>query len=245
MMRQIIVSIHDVHPSSLEACRQQVRFCESLGIRRFSILAVPAFHVHEPLHRSEELVKWLQARESLGDEVAIHGFYHLNTSAITSVPDWFWNRIYTANEAEFAALDFIEARNRIETGRQCLLDAGLHPVGFVAPGWLMNPNVTKAVFCLGLSYTNRLTAIIPASGKPIRRRSLCYSARAAWRRQISLVWNAMLWQTVKGNDLVRVSLHPSDLEHAPLRTQISAILANAVKLEYRSTTYRDFVNSNT
>ena len=245
MMRQIIVSIHDVHPSSFEACRQQVLFCESLGIRRFSILAVPAFHVHEPLNRSAELVRWLQAREALGDEIVIHGFSHLNTSGVTSVSSWFWNRVYTANEAEFVHLEFKDARNRIERGRQHLVQAGLHPVGFVAPGWLMNSHVMKAVFGLGLSYTNSLAAIIPAAGKPVRRHTLCYSASAAWRRHSSLVWNGMLWRMTKGNDLVRISLHPGDLEHAALQAQISAILANAIDLDYESTTYRDFVISST
>jgi predicted deacetylase len=244
-MRQLIISIHDVHPSSFEACRQQVIFCESIGIRRFSILAVPAFHVHEPLDRSVELVKWLQAREALGDEVVIHGFYHLNISGITSAASWFWNRLYTANEAEFVHLGFKDARKRIEKGRQCLLDAGLHPVGFVAPGWLMNSDVVKAVFSLGLSYTNSLTAIIPAAGGPVRRRSLCYSARAAWRRHSSLLWNGRLWRITKNTDLVRISLHPGDLEHAALQAQISAVLTNAIDLGYQSTTYRDFVISHT
>src|SRR5215510_15976321 len=104
-MKKLVVSIHDVHPSSFHAARNQVAFCESLGVCRFSILLVPDFHMRNPFERCEDLVCWLRLRQLCGDEIVLHGFYHYNDSGITSPEAWFWNRIYTANEAEFIDLD--------------------------------------------------------------------------------------------------------------------------------------------
>src|SRR5262245_18233427 len=98
MMRRLILSIHDVHPASFQAVREQVAWCEALGIQRFSILVVPQFHLLEPFERCEGLVQWLRTREAFGDEIVIHGFYHKMCEE-SSIRNWFWNRIYTANEA--------------------------------------------------------------------------------------------------------------------------------------------------
>jgi predicted deacetylase len=244
-MRKLVVSIHDVHPSSFAAVREQIALCESLTVSRFSILVVPDFHGNEPFDVCEELVTWLRKREQSGDEIVLHGFYHLNTAGITSPSSWFWNRIYTTNEAEFVGLGFDIARSRIEAGRRRLLNAGLHPVGFVAPAWLLNREATRAVFESGFLYTNTINRLITASGKTIHSQSLCYSARSGWRRRVSLTWNALLWWLKEGDDLLRLSLHPGDLKHSPLRRQISRILGRAIEVNYVPTTYRDVVLSYT
>ena len=244
-MRELVVSIHDVHPSSFAVVREQIAVCESLGVSRFSILVVPNFHGKEPFDVCEDLVTWLRTREHSGDEIVVHGFYHLNTGGISSPSRLFWNRIYTMNEAEFLSLSFDTARSRIEAGRQLLLNAGLHPVGFVAPAWLMNRDITRALFEMGFLYTNTINRLITASGQTIHSQSLCYSARSEWRRRGSLVWNAFLWWLKEGDDLLRLSLHPGDLQHNSLREQILRILGHAIDVKYVPTTYRDAILSDT
>ena len=126
-MKRLVVSIHDVHPASFDAAKQQVEFCESLGVRRFSILVVPDFHMLAPFESSPDLVEWLRGRQELGDEIVLHGLYHFNDAPAVSPRSWFWNRLYTASEAEFLDLDFHAAHFRIRYGKQRLKNAGLHP----------------------------------------------------------------------------------------------------------------------
>jgi|SRR6516225_5828204 len=240
-MKKLVVSIHDVHPSSFQAAQNQVAFCETLGIHRFSILVVPDFHMRNPFESCSGLVQWLRAREEAGDEIVLHGFYHLNDSGIISAKAWFCNWIHTANEAEFLDLDFETALQRVMRGRQRLIDEGLHPAGFIAPAWLLNTEVIKAVFHAGLSYTNTVDSILCASGQTIPSRSLCYSSRAAWRRAGSLAWNSLLWRLKRRGDVVRISLHPCDLDVAAFRSHISSILGSVSRLEFTPTTYRDLV----
>jgi len=242
-MKKLVVSIHDVHPSSFQAAQNQVSFCETLGIQRFSILVVPDVHMRNPFESCSGLVRWLRARQEDGDEIVLHGFYHLNDSGITSAKTWFCNRIYCANEAEFLDLDFDTALLRVVRGRQRLMEEGLYPAGFIAPAWLINDEVIQAVFHAGFSYTNTVDSILCASGRAIYSRSLCYSARAAWRRAGSVAWNSLLWRLKHRSEVVRISLHPRDLEVAAFRSQISSILRGVNELGFTPTTYRDLVES--
>src|SRR5262249_13132164 len=163
---------------------EQVRFCESIGVPRFSILLVPEFHMAEPFERCENLVEWLRFREGCGDEIVLHGLYHLNNAGRPSPTSWFWNSFYTANEAEFLDLDFDTALARIRAGRDRMLKTGLHPAGFIAPAWLMNPAVVRAVFEAGFCYTNTVNSIFGKSGRTMHSRSLCYSSRSVLRRAV-------------------------------------------------------------
>jgi predicted deacetylase len=244
-MKTLIVSIHDVHPASFDAARKQVEFCESLGVQRFSILVVPDFHMLTPFESSPDLVDWLLSRQELGDEIVLHGLYHFNDTAAASARTWFWNRFYTAREAEFMDLDFHTAHFRIRYGKQRLKKTGLHPVGFVAPAWLMNQRVREAVFDVGMLYTNTVNSIVAASGNVITCRSLCYSARAAWRQRGSLAWNSLLWEVKRKHNIVRLSLHPQDLGIRSFRSHISEIISGAIALNFETATYSDVVAART
>src|SRR5262249_24291974 len=160
-------------------------------------------------------------------------------AATTSARLWFWNRLYTAREAEFLNLDFGSARFRIRYGKHRLEAAGLLPVGFVAPAWLMNPDVLRAAFDAGMLSTHTVDSIFASSGKIIHSRSLCYSARARWRQVASLVWNSVLWNAKRDHSVVRLSLHPFDITVRLFRSHISAIISQATLLQFQSTTYRD------
>src|SRR5262249_17363542 len=236
-MKRLVVSIHDVHAGSFDAAREQVEFCEALGVRRFSILVVPDFHMRTPFETSPALVEWLQSRQKRGDEIVLHGLYHYNDAATTSARLWFWNRLYTAREAEFLNLDFESARFRIRYGKYRLEAAGLRPVGFVAPAWLMNPDAFRAAFHAGMLYTNTVDSIVASSGKIVHSRSLCYSVRAPWRQVASLAWNSLLWGAKRRHGVVRLSLHPFDLTVRLFRSHISAIISRATSLQFQSTTY--------
>ena len=71
--------------------------------------------------------------------------------------------------------------------------------------------------------------------------SLCYSTRAGWRRFASALWNKYLYGRLRDTDLVRLSLHPRDLEFPLMRRQIDQILRASLKRGFQPTTYGDYV----
>ena len=97
---------------------------------------------------------------------------------------------------------------------------------------------------LGFAYTTRLREIIPllpGVNRLIHSQSLCYSTRAGWRRVASGIWNKRLFARLRETDLIRLSLHPRDLEFPLIRRQVDQIVRASLKRGFQPTTYGDYV----
>ncbi len=98
-------------------------------------------------------------------------------------------------------------------------------MGFIAPAWLLGTDAETAVREAGFQYTTRLQTFKDlANGREDRSQSLVWSVRAAWRRVISLGWNAYLLKRLGENPLVRIGLHPPDWSHPAIRHQVLRIV---------------------
>ncbi|MDD5260352.1 MAG: polysaccharide deacetylase family protein [Methylacidiphilales bacterium] len=235
-MKHLIVSLHDLHPGSLDAVRGQIDCLKTLGISNFSILAVPHFHHQKRLKDHAGMLKFLDERSQAGDDLVIHGFYH-DRSDRGGGP-LFWTKFYTANEAEFLDLSDGEARHRVETALEIWREHGWPANGFIAPAWLLPRAQDVLLKRMGFSYTTRLGGIhLLRKGMEMASQSLCYSTRAEWRRKISLLWNPFLFKRLVGRQVVRLSLHPDDLNHPPIREQILEIAGMALAAGYEPVTY--------
>ena len=96
----------------------------------------------------------------------------------------------------------------------------------------MAEGLTNLLAELGFAYTTRVGEIIPllpGVNRVKSSQSLCYSTRAGWRRFASGVWNKHLYGRLRDTDLVRLSLHPRDLEFRLMRRQIDQILRASLK----------------
>jgi hypothetical protein len=67
------------------------------------------------------------------------------------------------------------------------------------------------------------------TGRSWESQSLVWSVRAAWRRVVSLAWNALLFRGLRGNPLMRISIHPVDIEHAAVWRQIRRLVGRALE----------------
>ncbi len=243
-MKQLVVSLHDVHPSVGEAIAEQRDWLRGLGISRASLLVVPDWHFVEPLESAPSLKIWLDEAQQRGDELVLHGFHHLRRRSPHRWTDRFWTDFYTTNEAEFLDLSREEACALFEKGRQVMKQSGWTPRGFIAPAWLMSPAVLDAVFTEDFLYTNTVRGIWAGSRQWIPCQSLCWSVRSAWRRQLSLAWNAYLARKVfSQNCIARLSLHPLDHKIPAVRTQIEHILTEFIQQGWSPTTYAQIVTA--
>jgi uncharacterized protein len=78
------------------------------------------------------------------------------------------------------------------------------------------------------------------SGEDFPARSVVYSVRSNWRRQVSLVWNAALVQFSKNDPLLRLSVHPPDYTYPAIWRQIVDLISS-MDGERTATTYRDWI----
>lgn len=237
-----VVSIHDVAPSTRVASEKIVAELSRRGIDVCSLLVVPDYHHSGSSMADRSFAQWLRDLESAGHEVVIHGYYHARPQrAAESLRERFVTRFYTNGEGEFYDLDYDEALRRVTHAREEFAAAGLTPRGFIAPAWLLGPEAQRAVTDAEMEYTTRLTNVRDLrSGDEFAARSLVYSVRSGWRRGTSLAWNGALARVMSGAELLRLAIHPPDIEHEQIWRQIGA-LAGTIAETRTPTTYRDWV----
>ena len=238
----VIVSIHDVSPLTYKIVRVMEMELRSLGVSQLSHLVIPDHHGKAPLGQSPEVADWLADQQAGGQEIVLHGYYHLRERAAGRETAWdkLITRGYTAGEGEFYDLEAASAKERLERGLAMLRGAGLRPEGFIAPAWLLGEQAETAVRALGLRYTTRLGYIRDfAAQRDYPAQSLCWSVRSAWRRQASLRWNDHLLTRESRAPLIRIGLHPVDYQHPQIWAQIRRLVRRALEAR-RPRTYAEF-----
>ena len=243
--KSLIVSLHDAHPGSRRQIAEQVAFLAKYGVTRSSILVVPEFHHGAAAGADADFRAAVSAWQAAGHEIVLHGYFHdRKESPREALASLFWTRLYTNREAEFLDLPREAAQERLARGRKLFESLGWRATGFVAPAWLMAEGLPNLLAEMGFGYTTRLTEIIPllpGTNRLITSQSLCYSTRASWRRLASALWNKNLFGRLRETNLIRLSLHPRDLEFPLMRRQIDQIVRAALKRGFAPTTYGDYV----
>ncbi len=223
----LAVVLHDAASSTQAACERTLRAVAAVADVPVTLLAVPRYHHETPTPAFE---RWLTERSQRGDELSLHGLTHLDESG----PPGGWlerlrRQSYTRGEGEFWALSESEAATRLQQGVEWFVANGWPLQGFVAPAWLLGPGGWAALKRFDFRYTSTLRHLFAlTSGRRWTSQSIVYSTSRAWRRQSSVVWAAAVSRLERDNPLLRIELHPSDADHAPVRRSWQRILEQHV-----------------
>ncbi len=242
MKRTLCIALHDVAPATWPRCARILALLDDIGARAVTLLVVPDFHRCGTVERDRAFIAAIDARRERGDEIALHGYAHIDESAPPRSPSaWFRRRVLTAAEGEFSALDRANAAQRIAAGRDMLARVGWHVEGFVPPAWLASRGTREALAASDLLYTSTHTALVDLRrGMALDAPSITASPRSAWRRAMSKRWlRAARWAT-RSSAIVRAGLHPADADHADLMTVWRALLVEWLA-EREQATKRDAV----
>jgi predicted deacetylase len=238
----LIVSVHDVAPTTRATVEKIVAELSRHRIPVCSLLVVPNYHHRGSSTEDHGFVRWLQDLEALGHEIVIHGYFHERPRRDgENLPEKFFTRLYTNDEGEFYDLAYDEAFRRITQAREEFVRAGLTPRGFIAPAWLLGSAAERAAREAEMEYTTRLTEVRDLrSGDNFPARTLVYSVRSRWRRVASLAWNGLLARQFGGASLARVSIHPTDRDYPDIWRQLLRLTDQLVE-NRTPTTYREWV----
>lgn len=228
--RSLVVSLHDVSPHTRAECAEILRELAGCGVPHGSLLVIPNHHHRGHILDDAEFVAWLRAQAAAGHEIVMHGYYHQRPRRVgESARDKLTTRLYTADEGEFYDLDRASTTALVSKARTEFQQLGLDPAGFIAPAWLLSREAEDALRDLEISYTTRLGSVLDLERRITHRsQSLVWSVRSDWRRWTSLRWNAFLFQRVADNPLLRISIHPVDLQHAKIWQQIRELIGRAL-----------------
>lgn len=238
----LVVSIHDVAPSTRSITEKIISEIARKGIHVCSLLVVPDYHHQGASMKDGQFVSWLRDLAAQGHEIVIHGYFHERPARKNeTLRDKFITRLYTQREGEFYDIEYNEAFRRIKTALDEFRAVGLRPRGFVAPAWLLSAEAERAARDAEMEYTTHLRSIRDLrSGEKFAVRSLVYSVRNQWRRAASLAWNAALARILKISPLLRLSVHPPDYSHPAIWGQIVDLI-NASEGVRAPITYQDWV----
>ena len=216
--KALAIVLHDVAPQTWPLYETFVASLDAIGRLPLTLLVVPDFHRRGALDTHRAFRAAMEARLARGDEVVMHGYHHSDELPLRCNPlDFFRRRIYT-REGEFAALDGDEARRRLQLGIAMFAALGWPVAGFVAPAWLMNRPARTALAGFPFLYTSNPAALIRLpQWQALRAPSLVWSARSVWRRRVSRHWNERRLRRAADEGLIRLGLHPIDMQHEAVR----------------------------
>lgn len=206
--------LHDVAPETWPDYRPFVEAVDALGQIPICWLVVPDFHRRNRLDDHAEFRRLLDARLVRGDELILHGCYHVDEAPAPRTPrDWFMRRVFT-HEGEFYPLSREESARRLRHGIE-LFERNQWPLyGFVAPAWLLGPGARQALATTGLTYTSDPGHLYLLPGyRAIAAPGLVWSARSAWRRGMSRLVSERMLNRHQQAPVLRLGLHPVDMRH--------------------------------
>lgn len=240
--KRLLLSLHDFHPGAREAVEEQMEFCLHRCPGHASIFVIPEYHHGESVEASAGCLTLLQRWQEEGHDLAIHGYYH-DRKGRPAGP-WWWTKIYTSGEAEFIDLSPEEELERVDLAKQIWQRQKWKASGFVAPGWLYPASLEKRLADRGFSYTCRLREVVHLrTGFRESAWAGAYSLRSPWRRWAARSWQPIWKRIWGGRNLVRLSLHPRDLEVPFVRRQVGVLLEELGRRGYRSCSYAEHVQS--
>ena len=238
--RKLLLSLHDFHPGSRRQIAEQLDFCLSRCPGHASILVIPEYHHGPRVDQCPDSVEILNHWQEQGHDLALHGYFHDRHGLPGG--SWWWTRVYSNQESEFYQLATQEAEQRLDAGLAIWRRLGWVATGFVAPGWLYSGSLEPLLRKKGFAYTCRLRELVHlADGTRETAWAGAYSLRSGWRRALARAWHP-IWKSVyAGRDLVRLSLHPADLEVPFVRRQVGVLLEEMASRGYRSVSYAEHV----
>jgi len=229
----VAIAVHDVSPDTWRECRELLAMLDDVGARPVSLLVVPHYHYRVEALRSRAFVRAMDARLARGDELVLHGFYHLDDAPPPRTPrEWFERRMLTRAEGEFAALDQPAAAWRLARGIALFARLGWPLHGFVPPAWLMSDGARAALANCGhpFEYVTVKGGIhhLP-QWRFERTANLWYSPGSAARRLLTAgAIRRELWRA-RSAPLLRISLHPQDARVPQVLRHWRALVVDALR----------------
>ena len=223
----LCVSIHDVAPATWPECLRLVQAVRAVADIPLTWLVVPHYHFRP--ESSPAMQACLDVALDRGDELALHGYSHLDTEqGGGGLRSRFLRNVYTRREGEFAALDEGEARRRLDLGLTWFAARGWTPTGFVPPAWLLGEGAWRALRASSFAYTTTFShfhCLGAGAPRPVLSPSLVYAARNRGGRLLSPRVADATAAMLANAPLLRFSLHPPDVRYPELVRHLQDVLA--------------------
>lgn len=242
-MGELVVSVHDVCPRTWEQTQRILTALSALGIKRRSLLVIPAEPGAE-IDTTPGFGGWLRERAAAGDEIVQHGLYHRRGSDEPPLVGRAasLDSLLARGAGEFVGLDQATAAARLAAGRERLAAVGLRAEGFVAPAWLYSPGAAAAVAAAGFRYyTTHLRLRDVRAGRDHWSFGISNRPGPLAPDLLGRAVNEGFCLLHVPAPLVRIAVHPADLEHGRPFGHTLRLLRRLLAAGRRAVTYLDYL----
>jgi predicted deacetylase len=227
--RKLIVSVHDVTPKYKGELTEIVSELDRVGVNKRSVLVVPNWEGEYDLRQDDNFVSWLHGLKASGDEIVLHGYNHQSTKRKGHYKNpfqWFMGEVFAQGTGEFQNLTYEETRQKLQDGKRVFSDVELDGVvGFVAPAWLTNNDIEKAlkdedfqyhIFTTFMNYVGQLSKIPIRNiqtGETVKSREVAFDGS---RSLIDYGTKGLAWLVTRNKraSTTRIAIHPQDIHNA-------------------------------
>lgn len=232
-MKYINVSIHDLTKSNLNQVRQLMKVLGEEGVENITLLIIPFYHYIESITEICDEIKQLTGRR----EIVLHGYTHLGLkfSALS------YKRFFTSYEGEFVC--FRDIAHRLQEGLQLLDGCGLKPSGFIPPAWLMRKEDFNTLKRFNIRFTtDRMYLYDLQTDKRHFSPVIAFSSRKLIQ-ELSMLYVAGVNRLISNLKLLRIALHPPDVDSKTKMRLISSIIKRNSHRKYTTLSgYLDEIN---
>jgi len=223
---RFVLAVHDVTPAHASRLAQIYALLAAHGIIRYALLVVPDWHGEWPLDRHTAFVDDLLRRQAEGAEIFLHGYRHDEAGFRRTWMQRARVAGRTAASAEFYLAPPDEAARRLDQGLALFQRLGLEPVGFIPPAWLHGRGLADQLRQRNLTITEGFWAIANlAHRRSVFAPALSWSTARPWRSHLTAKIAAARGVMESAGGLVRVAIHPPDVEVPVVARSVSETLA--------------------
>jgi predicted deacetylase len=233
---RLLISLHDVTPFLFARLLKAEALFQEMGLRKLTYLFIPNYHGRFASAENPEFVAWCRRPRSFDVEWQLHGDRHLEALVSPNGQTMSWTdrwrrQLLTAGEGEFLPLDTEAQRAKLISGRtafrQCL---GHDPSGFVAPAWLFNSKLPVLLKEMGFRSTEDRHRIFELlESRRVRSPVITWATRTMLLKYGSIAMAPVLGQLWKTADVLRVAIHPFDMDHDQTVSSIRRLLDSVMQ----------------
>ncbi|MFQ5721845.1 MAG: DUF2334 domain-containing protein [Candidatus Aminicenantales bacterium] len=134
-MKYLALAVHDASPAYISDLKEISSWLDRHFLRPCCIKVIPNFLGSWSILNSPQFLAWLLEERKKGSEIIQHGYLHWQPEIRKRGLAAIRRIILTKDKAEFSQLDYKQAKEAIEKGKEILEKAGLKPMGFTSPTW--------------------------------------------------------------------------------------------------------------
>jgi predicted deacetylase len=231
--RQLLLSIHDVMPDTLDDVEHIVSELAEFGYDTVTLLVVPGGGW------TADSLQRLEALSRSGAELAGHGWRHV-VDDIRGLWHRVHSRLISRNVAEHLALSRSQIRSLVQQCYDWFAANDLpEPHLYVPPAWAMGSIDRHDLDQLPFSQYETLAGIYDSGARSFRRTAMVgFEADTAFRALSCRVWNRLNLRGAGTSKPIRVAIHPRDL-HLLLADDLRGFLGQGGQaLSYRGIEFR-------